>query len=97
MACNGATALTKLAAVTSLSISWVGVLASIGTRKSLWKYTLLFIIPLQGDPLKSQSSLPSIELQGCESLMIQAATRTCPYPSWTSPGVPEEESHSGGG
>jgi len=41
-------------------------------RKLLWKYTLLFLNALQGcDPLKSQSSLPSIVLQGCESLMIQ--------------------------
>jgi len=41
------------------------------TRKLLWKYTLLFLNALQGDPLKSQSSRPSIVLQGCESLMIQ--------------------------
>ena len=41
------------------------------TRKLLWKYTLLFLNALQEDPLKSQSSLPSIVLQGFKSLMIQ--------------------------
>ena len=42
------------------------------TRKLLWKYTsLLFLNALHGDPFKSQSSLPSILLQGCESFVIQ--------------------------